>query len=233
MKKILVLFLFAVSFIGCSTGGDDPDPTPIPVVNKEPNAPTLSSPTNNMLCINNAVAFTWNPATDPDGDAISYTIEVSKDNAFTQIEHSLSSSSTSKNISLEKGKQYYWRVKSVDSKNASSSWSSIFQFQTEGVGLTNHLPFLPSLVAPQIDTTITSSSVSLKWQASDVDTSDVLSYDVYFGTDANPTNKIASDQSAQSLSVNLETSKTYYWKVVVKDGHGGQSTGPVWSFKTD
>ena len=34
--------------------------------------PTQSAPTNNLLCIDNAVQFQWNASTDPDGDGITY-----------------------------------------------------------------------------------------------------------------------------------------------------------------
>ena len=235
MKKIIIIFgiFVGIMVIACGGGGGDDPPSPLPVTNKAPTQPNLSSPTNNMLCIDNTVVFSWNQATDPDGDAVSYSIEVAKDQGFTQKEHSLTSASTSKTIALEKGKQYYWRVKATDSKNASSSWSSTYQFQTEGVGITNYVPFPPNLIAPAKSSVVQTSSVELQWTASDPDTSDTLMFDVYFGEDAHPSNKIASNQSASTLTVHLESSKVYYWKVVVKDDKGAEAQGGIWTFTTD
>ncbi len=69
----------------CGSGGGEP--TPPPVVNTAPTVPTLTYPTNNLLCIDNVLNFTWNASTDAEGGVITYEIQVSKDNLFTQIAH--------------------------------------------------------------------------------------------------------------------------------------------------
>jgi hypothetical protein len=125
-------------------------------------------------------------------------------------------------------------VKATDSKNLSSSYSSVNQFYTEGEGISNHLPFSPILTAPTLNSVVTGTTVTLEWTASDVDTTDTLTYDVYFGTDSASLTLIASDQTAASLtSPTLSASTAYYWNVVVKDGQGGQTIGQVWNFTTD
>ena len=232
MKKLLFTIGVTVALTSCGGGGggDTPEPTP---TNNAPLAPTLTYPTNNLLCIDNSVAFTWNTSTDPDGDTVSYQIQVAKDNQFTQIAHTLTSSTPNKTISLEKGIAYYWRVKATDSKNASSDYSSTFQFYTEGTGVTNHLPFAPVLVKPALNENITTSTAVLEWTASDVDTSDTLTYDVYFGTANPPTTKQGDNIATKTLTVNLNPSTNYYWKVVVKDNKGGQTIGQVWNFSKD
>ncbi|MBT8318027.1 MAG: hypothetical protein HKP59_10420, partial [Lutibacter sp.] len=69
---------------------------------------------------------------------------------------------------------------------------------------------------------------------SDVDTTDTLTFDIYFGTDSSSLSLIGSDQTAASLvSPTLSASTVYYWNVVVKDGQGGQTIGQVWNFTTD
>ena len=217
----------------CGGGGGGGDTPPDPKENKAPSAPTLKEPTNNLLCINNSVSFKWNTSTDPDGDAVSYEIQVSKNSQFSPIANTVTSSSVSSTISLEKGTAYYWRVKAKDSKNASSEYSPVYQFYTEGVGVSNHLPFAPSIVAPALNSTVQTASVALQWDASDVDATDTLTYDVYFGTANPPATKIASDISAKTFSQNINPSTKYYWKVVVKDNHGGQTIGQVWDFTRD
>jgi hypothetical protein len=231
MRHLLYIAVLSISLGSCGGGGDDP--TPPPVVNTAPTVPTLSAPVNTSLCIDNVVNFQWNASTDSQGDAITYQIQVAKDNLFSQIAHTLTSTTTSKSITLEKGIAYYWRVKATDSKNASSNNSTTFNLYTEGVGITNHLPFSPVLVSPALNSVQTAASVNLSWTASDVDASDTLTYDVYFGTANPPTIITSANQSASTLTKTVAPSTTYYWKVVVKDGKGGQTIGQVWSFTTD
>lgn len=232
MKKFINISILSLLLVSCGGGGEDNPPTPV-VENKNPTTPTLVAPTNNKLCIDNAVSFQWNTSTDPDGDTVTYQIQVAKDNQFTQIIQTLTGSATNQAISLEKGVAYYWRVKALDSKNASSSYSSVFNFYTEGTGVSNHVPFSPEIVLPVLNSVVQSSATTLSWNASDVDTSDVLTYDVYFGTVNPPVDKIGNNQTTKTMNVNLVSSKNYYWKVVVKDDKGGETIGQIWNFKTD
>lgn len=232
MKKILFTILVSTILTSCGGGGGD-TPEPPVETNKAPSTPTLSAPANNLLCIDNSVVFQWNASTDPENNTITYQIQVAKDNQFTQIAHTLTSTTATQTISLDKGVAYYWRVKATDSKNASSNYSSTFQFYTEGTGVTNHLPFSPVLVKPTLNTAVKTATATLEWTASDVDTSDTLTYDVYFGTANPPTNKQGDNITAKTLTVNLNSSTNYYWKVVVKDNKGGQTIGQVWNFVTD
>ena len=237
MKKyiyipLVILFTTSLTFCGGSGGGDDPEPTPQPTVNKAPSATSQSAPTNNLLCIDNTVSFQWTASTDPDGDTVSYEIQIATDNQFTQNVQNFSSSSTSTSVGLEKGVAYYWRVRAKDSKGATSSYSATFSFYTEGVGESNHLPFSPSVVAPNLNEVVQTTSTTLQWDASDVDT-DPLTFDVYFDTVNPPTVKVSENQTTKTFDVALESSKDYYWKVVVKDDKGGTTIGPIWGFKTD
>jgi len=230
MRNLLYIIILSFGLTSCGGGGDDTPPTP---VNTAPTVPTLASPTNNLLCIDNVVNFTWNASTDAEGGTITYEIQVAKNNLFSPVSHTQTSTTTSKSITLEKGIAYYWRVKATDNKNASSNYSATFNLYTEGLGITNHLPFSPVLVSPALNSVQTTATVNLQWTASDVDTSDILTYDVYFGTVNPPTALVSLNQSASSLNRNVSASTKYYWKVVVKDGKGGQTIGQVWSFTTD
>ena len=235
MKRIL--YILALSTLVWSCGGSDEGDSPIPPptpVNNAPTTPTLVYPTNNLLCIDNVLDFDWNASTDPDGDSVTYQVQVAKDSGFTQLVHTVTESSTLRTLSLEKGIAYYWRVRATDSKSLSSSYSSVNQFYTEGEGVTNHLPFSPELESPTLNDLVTGTTVTLQWTASDVDTADSLTYDVYFGTDQANLAIESAGQTATSLETpTLAASTPYYWKVVVNDGQGGQTIGQVWSFTTD
>lgn len=232
MKKFLYITAIGIALWSCGGGGDDPKPLP-PAENKVPSTPTLVAPTNGNLCIDNSVSFQWNASTDPDGDPITYQIQVAKDNLFTQIAHTLSGTATNQSISLEKGVAYYWRVKATDSKSLSSGYSTVFNFYTEGDGETNHLPFSPELIKPDLNSILQTATATLEWNASDVDVNDALTFDVFFGIVNPPITKIGNNQTAKTLDVNLDASKSYYWNVVVKDNNGGETIGQTWNFKTD
>ena len=232
MKKVKYILLFCTIIWSC--GGDNggveiPIPTP---VNKAPSIPVLIFPTDNLLCTDNVLNFNWNASIDPEGDALTYQIQVAKDNLFTQIVHALNCSLTEQTISLSKGFNYYWRVKSIDSKNLGSSFSSVFSFYTDGEGEVNHLPFSPFLVAPELNSIQNTTTISLEWTANDVD-NDPLAFDVFFGKVNPPIMKVAENLTSNTFSVAIESSKNYYWNVVVKDDKGGQTIGQIWNFKTE
>lgn len=235
MKKHIFYIIVSLLFSGCSggSGDDDPSTTTTPEeTNVAPTVPSLVYPTDNLLCIDNNLEFKWNASTDSNGDNISYTIEISKSNDFSSIEFTSSVNTTSKVVTLEKGIAYYWRVKSKDNKNASSSFSSVFNLYTEGEGVSNHLPFAPDLVSPSLNATEQAGSITLSWTASDTD-GDNLSYNVYLDTNNAPNTLVSENQSESTFTTTVQSSSTYFWKIVVNDDKGGQTTGQVWSFKTN
>ncbi|RDI52428.1 glycoside hydrolase family 78 protein [Flavobacterium glaciei] len=228
MKKNVYLAIISVLIISCDNGDAPPE-----TANVAPTIPTLASPVNNKLCINNSVSFEWNASTDANNDAVVYQIQIAKDKDFANIVMSGGSSATYQNFTLEKATAYYWRVKSIDSKGLSSNYSSIFSFYTSGVGVINYLPFLPDLVAPELNALVNPTALQLRWTASDVDVKDKLVYDVYFGTTNPPVNKIGDDLTNSTLDVVITGAKEYFWKVVVKDDKGGTTIGQTWRFRTN
>ncbi len=231
MRKII--YSVFVGFLLFSCSGNDSSSTP-ETSNTAPSVPTLTAPTNNKLCIDNVVSFEWNASTDAENNPIIYQIQIATDNQFTQIIKTAEGSSIGQTTTLNKGTAYYWRVKATDSKNSSSNYSSTYSFYTEAEAVANHLPFLPQLVQPETNSFINTTTATLKWTASDVDTNDILVFDVYFGTTNPPTAKVGSNLASTSLNTNtLQPATNYYWKVVVKDNKGGETTGQVWNFKTN
>jgi len=231
MKKFFYLIGLSLLAIGC--GGGDSDSSPAEEPNSAPTKPVLISPANANLCVSNVVEFQWNPSTDANKDAITYVIQLATDNQFSQIVKTQEGTNSSQVFTLEKGKSYYWRVKAIDSKNLSGEYSSTNSFYTESDVIANHLPFAPELVLPVLNSTINSGTISLSWKATDVDAADVLLYDVYLGTSNPPTQKIATNNATGKLDVVANSSNIYYWKVVVKDNHGGETIGQIWNFKTN
>jgi hypothetical protein len=226
MKKIINSVVISLLVLSC-TGEDS-------VQNTAPTVPTLVAPINNKLCIDNTVSFEWNASTDAQKDPIIYQLQIATDNQFTQIVKTDESSLPAQTVTLNKGVAYYWRVKATDTNNASSNYSSSYSFYTEAVAVTNHLPFMPQLTLPELNANINGTTVSLVWTATDVDTNDALTYDIYLGTVYPPTTKVGSAVTNTSLAINtLQPATIYYWKVVVKDNKGGETIGQVWSFRTN
>lgn len=226
MKKYIFSAIISLFLFSC---GDD-DSTP---PNTAPTVPTLVTPTNNKLCISNTVAFQWNKSTDAENNPITYQIIIAKDPQFTVIAKTEETTGTSASITLDKGTAYYWKVKATDNQSLSSEFSTVYSFYTSGDAIINYVPFAPEVILPTFNAILTASTVNLQWDAHDVDTSDILVFDVYFGTDSNPTTKVGTNIQTKTLNVTVVPATEYYWKVVVKDGKGGETTGQTWKFKTN
>lgn len=230
MKNFIYLSIIGLLSISCGGGSDDPE---TPAENIAPTVPVLTSPVDNKLCLDNTVSFQWNRSTDQNNDAITYQIQIAKDNAFTQITKTFDGADNTASIALDKNTAFYWRIKATDGKGLASAYSSVFKFYTAGEAVVNHLPFAPELVAPVLNSALIPGLISLKWTASDVDTTDALTYDIYFGLTNPPTLKIGADKTANTFDIDVESGKEYFWKVVVKDNKGGETVGQVWKFKTN
>lgn len=234
MKKHIVLSILSIGFfISCGGSSGEKDiPTPDPTPNTNPTTPLAIYPANNDLCINNTISFNWKAATDPENDAIKYSIQIATDNGFVNVPHHFKNiTQTTKTVSLEKGKAYYWHVKATDSNKGESTYSNTHQFYTEGEAESNNAPFAPVLIAPATNAIITTNSTNLQWSCSDTDT-DILTYTIYFGS-TNPPVAMEQNYSTKSYTITLNSSTTYFWKIDAKDSKGAITKGHVWTFKTD
>lgn len=235
MRKIIYLMI-CISALACSKGGGDnplpptPDPDAKPdVENKIPTIPQLVFPEKDQLCLDSDLNFKWVTATDPDGDAITYQIQISTNRAFTGIVEDLIVNDVNISLEMEGGQDYYWRVLAIDSKNAKSDFSPSSAFYVQGVATNNYIPFGPSLISPKLREEVNSANVILKWEGSDLD-NDNLIYDIYLGMDQNPM-LFEADLTTDKLEVSIESNQTYYWQVHVSDGKS-KSIGEIWTFKT-
>ncbi len=79
----------------------------------------------------------------------------------------------------------------------------------------------------------TTLTVTMSWTGSDPNTNDLLTYDVYFDENPNPSTLVSDDQTADSYqSAMLKYETTYYWRVEAKDEAGLTTQGPIWRFTT-
>ena len=99
--------------------------------------------------------------------------------------------------------------------------------------VTNNPPKAPHNPYPADKATGIPVTPTLSWEAEDPD-KDPLTYDLFFGTSESHLDPEASDLTVNqyTFTEELEYNTKYYWKVKAKDGKGGETEGPVWSFTT-
>ncbi len=95
----------------------------------------------------------------------------------------------------------------------------------------NSPPLPPSNPVPP-DASVGESVLSvLGWTDSDVD-DNITGYDVYLGTSSSPP-LVASNVPDPLFDPGpLDPMTSYYWRVVVRDAEGAETSGPEWSFTT-
>lgn len=97
------------------------------ITNYAPFAPTLITPESGKSIDAGDTLFSWN-ASDLDGDTLSYTLYVDTvDGTVIPPASQIGISATQMTLTLEAGKQYYFRVVASDGVNTSSSVTRSFR----------------------------------------------------------------------------------------------------------
>ncbi len=240
MKRIIFFVLLAL-MVACSSGGsEDPDPTPNPPQgnpdpdgespNTPPSVPFLIFPDTDQLCLDSELNVQWAEAIDVENDAINYRIQIATNRSFTDIVEDQTTPETNIDVILGRGQDYYWRVSATDIRNESNGFSASRAFYVEGDATTNYVPFRPRLLSPEEGAQMNPSGILLEWETSDLD-GDALTYDLYLGTDTDPP-LFESGLIESSLVVDLESNRSYYWRVEASDGKS-KSISAKWSFQTN
>jgi hypothetical protein len=235
-KNFVILNLLCIIILSCSKGDDGGGSTPITqtqeVVVPNPGKSNLLLPVNNEVCYdgeeqtgtnNSTVKFSWDDSSDTDGYDLVVTNQES--NQSQTIE---SISTTSQNVTLLKGNSYNWRVVSKSNGTNVTTNSDTWQFNLEGSGDENHVPFVATIISPSSGSTVnaTDGAVLLNWEGNDPDQDDTLTYTVYFDS-TDGLQSPSTDQTKltlSSLSVNVVSGTTYYWRVKTTDGTSSSYT---------
>jgi hypothetical protein len=98
-------------------------------------------------------------------------------------------------------------------------------------GIRNDPPDAPSNPYPADGAVNQEIQINMTWGWNDVD-GDTLTFNLYFGTAANPPLIESNHRGSGYSPESLEYDHTYYWKIVADDGHGHQTGGPIWHFTT-
>jgi hypothetical protein len=116
-------------------------------------------------------------------------------------------------------------------RNPNTPTIGAFEFTSGGGGGGNSPPGQPTNPSPPQGGTDQPINLNLSWSCTDPD-GDPLTYDVYFGTSANPP-LVSSNISNNNYNPGtLANGTTYFWKIVAKDNQGHSTTGNIWNFTT-
>ncbi len=172
-------------------------------------------------------SYTYNTSTtDLDGDDISYFFNWNDGTNSGWIGPYANGEICSTSHAWQSPGMYNISVQAKDVYEEESGWSPQLLIAME-----NRAPNIPSNPSPVNGTAGVDTNAALSWTGGDPDTGDIVTYDIYFGSETSPP-KIVSKQSSTSFAPSLSTETTYYWRIVAWDNYGLYSTGPVWSFTT-
>jgi len=126
--------------------------------NQSPTAPVLSLPVDGALTNNSTPLFEWSASTDPDGDVVTYTLQVDNNADFSlpEVDADYFSPTFYSPISDLADGTYYWRARSRDDSSppAYSSWSDVWSLTIDTDAISSVINF------PASDTAYNSTS----WQ---------------------------------------------------------------------
>ena len=117
-----------------------------------------------------------------------------------------------------KGKAFWWMMARID------GWTGNGE---------NHPPYAPTNPSPENNSVDIPIDTDLSWVSGDPDSGDIVTYDVYFGSDM--LEKIAENHTDTSFSLegyDLAFNTSYRWTIVAWDNHGVSTEGGLWQFTT-
>ncbi len=210
----------------------------VEISNSPPEIPSNPSPFEGVqeTGVNNNIS--WKGGDPDNGDTITYNIYFDK-NSNPSYNDSISKPASQKTIewdpgSLDYNSTYYWKI-IADDNNGEIVEGEIWQFKTKQFNYPPNTISAPSPANESIDINL---NTDLIWNSGDLNIGDVVTYDIYFGTDPNPPyiTTIGPYLAIQTIitwdpgALNNETK--YYWKIIAYDNQGAFVEGSIWEFTT-
>lgn len=233
MKKLIfivpLILLAACGKKGSSTTPDEP-------VIPSPSKPVLVTPAQNQVCTQgtvlsnsqSTVTFKWDAAANTD------SYELSLKNLLTGTTLTQIVTQPQTDVTLSRNTPYSWSVTAKSGKTSALGQSETWRFYNAGPGATNYAPFPAEVVSPLLGQAVNAvnSKITLTWKGTDTD-NDILYYDVYLSSTAEPA-LLQSKVEAMSLAnVNVTANTTFYWKIITYDAQGNSSDSGIYSFKVN
>jgi hypothetical protein len=222
--RVFLVIIVSLLFTACKK--DSPKP---------PSAAVLIFPLQNSLCTTGVsitpttsrVEFIWQTANNTN------TYELRVTNLLTDNTQTVSTQSTSAELTIEKGTPYSWLVITRNTQVQETATSLTRQFYNEGSQIT-HAPFQAQIVTPLSGASVVrdiNGEIVLEWSGADVD-NDIVGYEIFVDTVTPPVVLAASPASSvSSIKINTATNTVYYWKVITKDAEGNSSDSGIYSFR--
>jgi PKD repeat protein len=194
-------------------------------INQPPVIPYNPDPKHGEQNTSIYTTLNWNGGDPNHDDTVTYDIYFAKELPFQEpVMHNQTGTSYDPPGMLDHETIYYWKIVAWDNHNAQSE-NQTWSFTTHE----NHPPNTPSNPGPSNGKTDVSLNTILEWEGGDPD-EDVVSYDVYFGTNSTPP-KIKANISGEFYALEqLEYETKYYWHVIAWDTYGATSNGSLWNF---
>ena len=118
---------------------------------------------------------------------------------------------------------------SLVARSASNTQTAVgfFSFTTG-----NTLPSTPVYLFPENRAAHLPATPTFRWNLCEDKDGDTLTYDIYIGEDQQTAQRFTRGASEGSYTPQepLEMGREYLWRIVVKDGKGGNRVGEWWSF---
>jgi len=231
-SKKLLLYTSLLLVLSCGGGGDDSGGgTPPPAAVPDPSATSLIFPENNTECnegvnlndTQSTVTFRWENSENTD----SYQVNLRNlnTNNISRANFDINEGA----ITIARGTPYEWFVVSMAEGTNVTASSPTERFFNQGPGIENFAPFPAQVINPTRGANLsTRTMVTLEWNGTDID-SDMLEYDVIFGTDQNPS-EILDTITETTFDVNVNPGTTYFWAIVTRDSANNTSSSEVFQF---
>jgi hypothetical protein len=198
-----------------------------------PSATVLEVPLKDEVCLagkiisesESTIEFKWSAA----ANAESYDLSIK--NLLTSAITTHTTSATNLLLTLARNTPYSWFVTSKSSKNSTTASSPTWKFYNSGSGTTSYPPYPAEMISPTLGQKVTAvnGKLTLQWRGLDTD-NDIVNYDVYFGTTNAPVILQSKLTETSLTNVSVNSSSTYYWKVITRDAKGNTSDSGTYQF---
>jgi hypothetical protein len=183
MKRVTVKKIFWLLFIisGCSGGFESSQIPSIFLIGPEDLCQEGIEKPNNEL----EIEFNWNISEG--GNFSSYLVEVTDTDTEEIITKLVDGDSLSTRITLERGKPFTWQIKGTITGNTEMIISKeTLSFYSESLPSVNLAPLPVIIILRKVNAT----TIEITWEVSEREVLDNLEFEVFFGTEENPSEKL-------------------------------------------
>jgi parallel beta-helix repeat protein len=204
------------------SGGSNQDK--LPLMNQPPNTPNSPTPANESPDVSVDANLSWSGG-DPDSDTVTYDVYFGTSSPPSKVSGN-QTDTTYEMGTMDHDTTYYWKIVSWDSNDATAA-GPVWNFTTE----INNPPNASGSPDPSNNSDVVPVNADISWTCSDPD-GDTVKFDVYFGT-SNPPPKKASNQTDTTYDTGtMNSTTTYYWRIISWDNHNASNVSPLWNFNT-